>query len=123
MWIVRLDITISLEYTCDERARLTATSTVFSCPTKLISEVHELRVITAAMNTNPLLFVAFDAVMCAPSGDQLRRRRKVQIVHDAMIYIPQSSEESATWGVFKRFLHFGLQGPIGSSPDFDGPVV
>lgn len=29
----------------------TATSTVFSCPTKLISEVHELRVITAAMKT------------------------------------------------------------------------
>lgn len=48
-----------------------ATSTVFSCPTRLISEVHVFRVITAAMNTNPLLLVAFDAVICAPSGDQL----------------------------------------------------
>lgn len=50
---------------------LTATSTVFSCPTRLISDVHVLRVITDAMKTKPLLFVALDAVMCAPSGDQL----------------------------------------------------
>jgi hypothetical protein len=50
---------------------LTATSTVFSWPTRLISEVQLLRAITAAMNTNPLLLVAFEAVMCAPSGDQL----------------------------------------------------
>jgi hypothetical protein len=45
---------------------------VFSWPTKLISDVHVFRVITAAMNTYPLLFVAFEAVICAPSGDQLR---------------------------------------------------
>lgn len=51
---------------------LTATSIVFSWPTKLISEVQVLRVMTAAINTNPLLLVAFEAVMCAPSGDQLR---------------------------------------------------
>src|ERR1700722_5593926 len=44
---------------------------VFSCPTRLISEVHVFRVMTAAMKTKPLLFVAFEAVMCAPSGDQL----------------------------------------------------
>lgn len=48
-----------------------ATSTVFSCPTRLISEVQVFRVMTAAMKTYPLLFVAFDAVMWAPSGDQL----------------------------------------------------
>lgn len=30
-----------------------------------------LRVITAAMKTKPLLLVALDAVICAPSGDQL----------------------------------------------------
>ena len=53
--------------------RLTATSTVFSCPTRLISDVHVLRVMTAAMKTYPLLFVAFEAVICAPSGDQLYR--------------------------------------------------
>lgn len=29
----------------------TATSTVFSCPTRLISDVHVFRVITAAINT------------------------------------------------------------------------
>jgi hypothetical protein len=50
---------------------LTATSTVFSCPTRLISDVHVLRVMTAAMKTYPLLFVALEAVICAPSGDQL----------------------------------------------------
>lgn len=52
----------------------TATSTVFSCPTRLISDVHSFLEITAAINTSPLLFVAFDAVMCAPSGDQLMKR-------------------------------------------------
>jgi hypothetical protein len=51
--------------------RLTATSIVFSCPTRLISDVHVLRVMTAAMKTYPLLFVALEAVICAPSGDQL----------------------------------------------------
>ena len=55
---------------------LTATSTVFSCPTRLISEVQVPLEITAAMNTYPLLFVAFDAVICAPSGDQLFKNKK-----------------------------------------------
>ena len=30
-----------------------------------------MRAMTAAINTNPLLFVAFEAVIWAPSGDQL----------------------------------------------------
>jgi hypothetical protein len=72
MWIVCLG-RISLDYNLVDR-RLTATSTVFSCPTRLISDVQLLRAITAAINTNPLLFVAFEAVMCAPSGDQLDER-------------------------------------------------
>lgn len=42
---------------------LTATSMVFSCPTRLISDVHVFRVMTAAMKTKPLLFVAFEAVI------------------------------------------------------------
>lgn len=42
---------------------LTATSTVFSCPTRLISDVQVPRVITAAINTKPLLFVALEAVI------------------------------------------------------------
>ena len=62
-----------MQWVVEVRA-LTATSTVFSCPTRLISEVHEFRVMTAAMNTKPLLLVALDAVMCAPSGDQLYSR-------------------------------------------------
>ena len=49
----------------------TATSIVFSWPTRLISDVQLFRAITAAIKTKPLLFVAFDAVICAPSGDQL----------------------------------------------------
>lgn len=36
-----------------------------------MSEVHEARDITAAVKTKPLLLVAFEAVICAPSGDQL----------------------------------------------------
>ena len=50
MWIVCLDIFLS----SNEKSRLivrTATSTVFSCPTKLISDVQEFREITAAMKT------------------------------------------------------------------------
>ena len=53
----------------------TETSTVFSWPTRLISEVHEFLAITAAIKTNPWLFVAFEAVICAPSGDQLHMIR------------------------------------------------
>jgi hypothetical protein len=69
--VVRLVGHISMLGLAQYDFSLTATSTVFSCPTRLISDVHVLRVITAATNTKPLLFIAFDAVMCAPSGDQL----------------------------------------------------
>ena len=65
------DSKLEAVFECGVGVPLTATSTVFSCPTRLISEVQLFRAITAAMNTNPMLFVAFDAVMCAPSGDQL----------------------------------------------------
>jgi hypothetical protein len=36
-------------HSCYRNDPLTATSTVFSCPTRLISDVHVLRVMTAAM--------------------------------------------------------------------------
>ena len=72
MGVVRLVHINNDAYIFDKRMRrLTATSTVFSCPTRLISDVHVFRVITAAMKTYPLLFVALEAVICAPSGDQL----------------------------------------------------
>ena len=50
---------------------------MFSWPTRLISEVQEFLAITAAIKTNPWLFVAFEAVICAPSGDQLHMVRYV----------------------------------------------
>ena len=70
MRVVRL-FSSKMAHIFDKGMRLTATSTVFSCPTRLISDVHVLRVMTAAMKTYPLLFVALEAVICAPSGDQL----------------------------------------------------
>lgn len=102
---------------------LTATSTVFSCPTRLISEVHVLRVITAAMKTNPLLFVAFDAVICAPSGDQLSMMSGPGDCIAGEGYSPQSSEESAAWRILEGFLHLCFELPICRSPYFDGPIV
>jgi len=62
---------LSINAEMRQQRRLTATSIVFSCPTRLISEVQVLRVMTAAMKTKPLLLVALEAVICAPSGDQL----------------------------------------------------
>ena len=70
MGVVRLSIS-TMTHIFNKDMGLTATSTVFSCPTRLISDVHVLRVMTAAMKTYPLLFVALEAVICAPSGDQL----------------------------------------------------
>ena len=69
MGVVRLFISTMAHI--NRNGELTATSTVFSCPTRLISDVHVLRVMTAAMKTYPLLLVALEAVICAPSGDQL----------------------------------------------------
>lgn len=54
---------------------LTATWIVFSCPTKEISDAQPSRSITAATNTGP--FIALDAAMKAPSGDQLNLRKNV----------------------------------------------
>ena len=71
VWVISLNgiqVGVGID---DDIQILTATSTVFSCPTRLISEVHVLRFLTAATKTNPLLFIALDAVICAPSGDQL----------------------------------------------------
>ena len=48
--VICLNILLSIE----DRDRIlvrTATSTVFSCPTRLISDVHEFREMTAAMKT------------------------------------------------------------------------
>lgn len=50
--------------------KLTATCIVFSCPTKEISDCQPSLSMTAATNTGP--FMAFEAAMNAPSGDQLR---------------------------------------------------
>lgn len=49
--------------------RRTATWIVLECPTKDISDVHPSRSITAATKTGP--FLALEAAMKAPSGDQL----------------------------------------------------
>ena len=46
---------------------------------------------TAAIKTNPWLFVAFEAVMCAPSGDQLRTVRGV--MKNWGYNIPKTPEE------------------------------
>ena len=61
--------------------------------------------------------------MCAPSGDQLRKLHIHHMRKNEIIHIPQSTEESTTWGIFEWLLHFSLHRPIGGSPNFDSPVV
>jgi hypothetical protein len=100
---------------------LTATSTVFSCPTRLISDVQLLRAITAAINTNPLLLVAFEAVMWAPSGDQLDPM--INAVSKDQSDIPESSKKGAPRGILKRFSNLSLQLPVHRAPDFDTAVI
>lgn len=46
---------------------------------------------TAAIKTNPWLFVAFEAVMCAPSGDQLHMVRGM--ISKEGTNTPKTSEE------------------------------
>lgn len=87
MGIVCLWLTLEETRKKSDDPKLTATSIVFSWPTKLMSDVHVLRVITAAMKTKPLLFVALDAVIWAPSGDQLSVRVKIEIEPDSF-HIP-----------------------------------
>jgi hypothetical protein len=100
---------------------LTATSTVFSCPTRLISDVQLLRAITAAINTNPLLLVAFEAVIWAPSGDQL----DPMINSDSrkLPNSPESSEKGTPRRILERFSNLSLQLPIHGAPNFDTAVV
>lgn len=52
-----------------EGLRPTATCIVLACPTKDISELHASRSMTAPTKMGP--FIAFDAAINAPSGDQL----------------------------------------------------
>lgn len=52
-----------------------ATCIVFSCPTNEISLFHACRSITAPTKMGP--FMALEAAMNDPSGDQLNRRKKV----------------------------------------------
>lgn len=59
----------------NRRGLKAATWIVFSCPTNEMSDCHPSRSMTAATNTGP--FMALDAAMNAPSGDQLRRRKNV----------------------------------------------
>ena len=66
---------------------LTATSIVFSCPTRLISDVQLPLEMTAAIKTYPPLFVAFEAVMCAPSGDQLTQVQKSDTLGGRRTYL------------------------------------
>jgi len=81
---------------------------VFSCPTRLISEVQVLRVITAAIKTKPLLLVALEAVICAPSGDQLDTvlNSAKQVVDK--IKAPQTSKESASGRILERLCDFSF---------------
>jgi hypothetical protein len=106
---------------CQPYCRLTATSTVFSCPTRLISDVQLLRAITAAINTNPLLLVAFEAVIWAPSGDQLDPM--VNSVSRKSPNSPESSEKCAPRRILERFPNLCLQLPIRCAPNFDTAVV
>ena len=50
VWVIRLNVLLSIEDRDHVLVR-TVTSTVFLCPTKLISDVHEFREMTAAMKT------------------------------------------------------------------------
>jgi hypothetical protein len=100
---------------------LTATSTVFSCPTRLISDVQLLRAITAAINTNPLLLVAFEAVIWAPSGDQLDPM--INPVPRKLPDSPESSEKGTPRRILERFSNLSLQLPIRCAPNFDTAVV
>src|SRR4051812_46520954 len=100
----------------------TATSTVFSCPTKLISEVQVFRVMTAAIKTYPLLLVAFDAVMCAPSGDQLPCT-SIASSKKYLFCIPEPPEEGAAWRVFEWLRNFSLQAPIRGFPDLHSSII
>jgi len=97
-----------IETEMEQRKKLTATSIVFSCPTRLISEVQVLRVITAAMKTKPLLLVALEAVICAPSGDQLDRvlisAKKTENKRTA----PQTSEKSASRRILEGLCDFSF---------------
>jgi len=79
------------------------------------------RVITAAIKTKPLLFVAFEAVIWAPSGDQLQTTVRTD-KHDWW-YSPETAEECTSGRVFKGFSDLCLELPIGRSPDFYGFVV
>src|SRR6267154_3553448 len=100
---------------------LTATSTVFSCPTRLISDVQLLRAITAAINTNPLLLVAFEAVIWAPSGDQLSLM--INAVFEDLFNIPESSKKGTPRRILKGFSNLSLQLPIRRAPNFDTAVI
>jgi len=91
-----------------QRKRLTATSIVFSCPTRLISEVQVLRVITAAMKTKPLLLVALEAVICAPSGDQLDRALIPEEQTEDKRTAPQTSEKSASRRILEGLCDFSF---------------
>lgn len=91
-----------------QRKRLTATSIVFSCPTRLISEVQVLRVMTAAMKTKPLLLVALEAVICAPSGDQLGKVLISAKETEDKRTAPQTSEKSTSRRILERLCDFSF---------------
>lgn len=77
---------------------------------------------TAAMKTNPLLLVALEAVMWAPSGDQLMQclnQVKVEWTDDK----PKTTEECTAWRILEWFGDLSHQFPIGSPPDFNSFVV
>jgi hypothetical protein len=95
---------------------------VFSCPTSEISDVQLLRAMTAAIKTKPWLFVAFDAVMCAPSGDQLCARAQHGKQRGGG-RAPEPAEERAAGAILERLADLGLDFPVGRAPDLDGAVV
>ena len=67
-----------------------------------------LRVITAAMKTKPLLLVALEAVICAPSGDQLDRALIPEKQTEDKRTAPQTSEKSASRRILEGLCDFSF---------------
>jgi hypothetical protein len=74
------------------------------------------------MNTNPLLLVAFEAVIWAPSGDQLDHPM-INAVFGDLSDIPESSKKGTSRRILKRLPNLGLQLPIRRAPNFDTAVI
>jgi hypothetical protein len=98
--------------------QLTATWIVFACPTKQTSELQCSRSMTAPTKIGP--FIAFEAAMKAPSGDQLHRQLRCRTESDSL---PETSEESARRRALERLGDRRLELPSIRVPYSDALVV